>query len=410
MVRQNWIFTRIMCYTKIDKILWWLATMWLVVDSCTGFFLSYGIDMPLSQVYKLFVLFLIAIRLIENRKTLIIVWCSLMYIAFYLLHLSLIASSIKDPLLMLSKFLSLLYLYLYFCFSFEKFPQIAIANSRKVMIVGWWVLAFNIIIGIMGYGVPTYKEENVELGVKGFFFAGNELGGILAVLAPFMFYWLIVRLSGLRLFILYLFVILVGVLIGSKTAILATLLSAIVVPLLYLPIRKKILLIVIGTIIIICLLPFFASLISDSSIGAIERWSYFYNTGGIERLVFSGRDEFWELKKRDFYNSDFNVRWFGMGLDGTVKSVERDHFDTMLTFGYIGLGFVLFFFLSLLIKAVLYRRHNSLIRLVIFSDLLVLCVAFIAGHVWYSAMASIYIALFNAFVFLHQKEKLYEKE
>lgn len=398
-----------MCYTKVDKILWWMATIWLVVDSFTGFFLSYGVNVPLSQVYKLSVLLLISIRLIRNKKSLIFVWGSLMYIVCYILHLTFIVSDSKEALLMLSKFMSLLYWYLYFCFSFENFPQVAIANSKKVMIVGWGVLAFNIIAGLMGYGVPTYKGDNAELGVKGFFFAGNELGGILAVLAPFMFYWLIARLSGLRLFLSYLFVIAVGVLIGSKTAILVTLLSAIVVPLLYLPVRKKLLLIIIGVLVIICLVPFFVSFISDSSIGAIERWSYFYNTGGAERLIFSGRDEFWELKKRVFYQSDFIVRLFGMGLDGSLKVVERDHLDTLLTFGYIGLGFVLFFFLFLLIKAILYRHRNSLMKLVIFSDLLVLCVAFIAGHVWYSAMASIYIALFNAFVFVHQKGRLYEK-
>lgn len=399
-----------MYYTKIDKILWWMATMWLVVDSFTGFFMSSGINIPLSQVYKLFVLFLITIRLISINKTLIIVWGSFMYIACYFLHLSLIASNFTEPILMLSKFLSLVYLYLYFCFSFKKFPEIAILNSKKVLLVGWLVLAFNIIMGLLGFGVPTYKGDNAELGVKGFFFAGNELGGILAVLAPFMFYWLIIRLSGLKLFLSYLFVLIIGFLIGSKTAILATFLSAIVIPFWYLPVRKRIRLMILGLIIIICSIPYIIDLISNTTIGAIERWTYFYNSGGLERLVFSGRDEFWDLKKEAFYNSDFSIRLLGMGASDNSKIVERDHLDAMLIFGYLGLMFIILFFFSLLIKTILHRHTNSLVKIVFFSNLLVISIGYMAGHVWFSASASVYIALINAFVCVSHNGRLYEKE
>lgn len=396
-----------MSYTKLDRLLWWMATMWLVVDSCTGFFISYGLNVSLSQAYKLLILFFIAIRLTCNRKALIFVWGSFLYISCYFLHLVLIGNDFKEPILMLSKFLSLLYLYLYFSFSFKIFPQRAIINSEKVMIVSWLLLAFNIIMGVMGYGIPTYN--NAELGVKGFFFAGNELGGILSVLSPFMFYYWIVRLSGLRLFIAYMFVIVIGILIGTKTAILTTLLSAIVVPLLYLPVRKKIWFLIVGIMLISFSVSFFITLISEFFIGAIERWTYFYDTGGMNRLMLSGRDEFWELKKQTFFHSDINVQLFGMGMNGSVKLVEQDHLDALLTFGYIGLTIILSFFLFLLVKAVLHRHCNSLVKLVLFSDLQIIGIGFVAGHVWFSAMVSIYIALINAFVFVYHDGRIYEK-
>ena len=396
-----------MLYRKLDKLLW--CILWLVVDSCTGFFMSYGIKLPISQAYKLLVLCLIAIRLSCLKRGVTFIWFSLIYTACYLLHLLLATNEFKEAILMLSKFLSLLYLYLYFCFSFKTFPQIAIANSEKVMIVGWFVLAFNILIGAMGYGIPNYKGDNAELGVKGFFFAGNELGGILSVLAPFMFYWLFVRLSGIRLFVTYLLVLVLGILVGSKTAILVTLLSAIVVPLIYLPVRKKVLLIFLGVVAIGCLSSFFMYYISSSSIAAIERWTYFYDTGGMERLLFSGRDEFWELKKQTFFHSDFMVRLLGMGISGSVKVVERDHLDALLTFGYIGFLIVCFFFISLFLKAFLHRYRNSLVKLILFSDILIIGIGFIAGHVWFSAMASLYIALINAFVFVCHNGRIYEK-
>ena len=195
--------------------------------------------MPLSQLFKLLLLVLVIVRLYKNRFVFFSLFVLLLYIAWYFLHLAMIDKDFVTPMLLLSKFLSLLFLYLYFRMSFINFPVITIRNARKAMIIAWFVVAFNVVAGLMGYGVPSYGEDAEDMGVKGFFFAGNELGGIMAVLVPFMVYQILIRISGFKALIAYIVIILVGVLIGTKSSLLVTLLSVIMVPILYMSSKKR---------------------------------------------------------------------------------------------------------------------------------------------------------------------------
>lgn len=379
--------------------------IWLIIDSITGLFISYGINMPLSQLFKLLLLVLVIVRLYKNRFVFFSLFVLLLYIAWYFLHLAMIDKDFVTPMLLLSKFLSLLFLYLYFRMSFINFPVITIRNARKAMIIAWFVVAFNVVAGLMGYGVPSYGEDAEDMGVKGFFFAGNELGGIMAVLVPFMVYQILIRISGFKALIAYIVIILVGVLIGTKSSLLVTLLSVIMVPILYMSSKKRFIFILGLTIITGLSFSYVSNMLEDVSIGAIDRWSYFYDTGGLMRLIFSGRDEYWEQSKLLFFNSDFMTQMFGMGAEG--KFVERDHLDFLLVFGYSGLAVIILFLLYLLLSSIHCRHHNSLMKVVIFSNFLVLGIGYMAGHVWFSAMASVYIALLNAFTYIHYNGILY---
>lgn len=57
--------------------------------------------------------------------------------------------------------------------------------------------------------------------------------------------------------------------------------------------------------------------------------------------------------------------------------------------------------------AIRYRHNNSLVKVVIFSDLLILGIGYIAGHVWFSGMASVYIALINVLPLVRYRGTLY---
>lgn len=395
-------------YSLIDRVLWGMAFIWLIVDSITGFFISYGTNMPLSQLFKFFLLVLVVVRLLKYKKNILIFYLFLLYIAWYFLHLSFINVDFASPILLLSKFLSLFFLYLYFRLCIIYLPLKTVLKARNVMVVGWIIVALNIMAGIMGFGIPTYGEDSDNMGIKGFFFAGNELGGIMAVLTPFMVYLVLKNLSGLKAILAYIIIILVGVLIGTKSSILATLLSVIFVPMLYMPLVKRLKMLFSLIILTIITIYFLNYRFDDFSINALDRWMYFYDTGGISKLIYSGRDIFWEIKKEHFLNSGIMTQLFGMGAEG--KSVERDHLDFLLIFGYLGLIFIVLFFLYLLLTAIRYRYNNSLVKVIIFSDVLVLGIGYMAGHVWFSAMASLYIALLNALVFVCYNKILFGKK
>lgn len=394
-------------FSLIDYALWGMFFIWLIIDSITGFFIFIGHNIPLSQLFKLFIIFLIIVRLHKNKSNFCFFYLLLFYIVWYFLHLALINENFTNAVSILLKFLSIVFLYLYFRFCVINFQDKTIINARKTLVIAWIIVAFNVVLGLLGYGIPSYGENEKDMGVKGFFYAGNELGGIMAVIVPFIVYLVKVRLSGYKTAVAYIIITLIGVLIGTKSCILVTLLSVFIVPLLYTSTKNRLRILLCFVIIIIALISIISPFFDTISISAIDRWTYFYNTGGLTQLIFSGRDEFWEMKKEAFFYSPFFTQMFGMGVEG--KAVERDHLDSLISFGYIGLFAVLLFFFYLLFVAIKSRKNNSLMKVVIFSDLLVLGIGYMAGHVWYSAMASIYIALFNSFSFVKYKGFLYGK-
>ena len=146
-------------FSFIDYLLWGMAFLWLIVDSITGFFISYGVDMPLSQLFKLLLLALVIVRLYKYKAAFLSFYLLLLYIAWYFLHLSLINVDFVSPMLLFSKFLSLLFLYAYFRICILNFPLKTVLYARNVMVIAWLVVAFNVIVGLMGYGIPSYGED-----------------------------------------------------------------------------------------------------------------------------------------------------------------------------------------------------------------------------------------------------------
>lgn len=389
----------------IDHLLWGMVFVWLIIDSITGFFMSNGAHIPLSQLFKLAILFFVAIRIYKYKHSFHLLCFVLLYVVFYILHLLLINVDIINPMLWLSKFLSIIFLYEYFrIYMFER-PMKAMLNIQKALIIGWFIVAFNVIMGLMGYGNSSYGGDAEDMGVKGFFYAGNELGGIMAVLVPFMVYLVQVRLSGIRALFAYAIILLIGFSIGTKTCMLITLLSVIFVPLLNVTSTKKWIILLGWIIFIVVSYSSLIILFENSFSGLINRWTYSYNEGGILNLIFSGRHEFWAAKKDLFFQSSLITQLLGMGMEG--KSIERDHLDALLIFGYWGEIIIVSFFFYLVVKAIRYRHNNSYVRIVIFSDLLILSVGYMAGHVWFSGMASVYIALINVLPFIHYKGMLF---
>ena len=390
-------------FSLLDKLLWGMSFIWLIVDSITGYFISFGGNMPLSQIFKLLLLIFIVIRLARIRFCFKLFFFVLLYISWYFLYLTLIDADLVAPILLLSKFLTVIFFYVYFRYLVSKNPIQTIANTQKTIVIAWFVVACNVILGLMGYGVGTYgDEEEIDMGVKGFFYAGNELGGVMAVLSPFMVYWVRNRWTGLKLMIVLLIIAGIGIVIGTKTSILVTLLAVIGIPYLYSSPAKRVRFVIIFLVILLFASLYLIDFILESDIALVDRWTYFYDIGGTTKLFFSGRDDFWNEKKDLFFNSNIFTQLFGIGLEG--KMVERDHLDFLLTFGYLGLVAVVSFYLYLLIIAIKNRHNNPLSKVIIFSDILILGIGYLAGHVWYSAMASVYIALLNALVFVPCKK------
>ena len=139
----------------------------------------------------------------------------------------------------------------------------------------------------------------------------------------------------------------------------------------------------------------------------MDRWIWFYERGGIEEIIFSGRDKFWQDEKSEFFNSNIFVQLFGLGESRTV---EMDPFDTLLNYGYVGVLICYSFYIYLFIKSWKYRRKNMIAKFVLYVNILILGASSFAGHIIYSGMASWLIALINTLIYIPNHVLLEKKK
>lgn len=392
-------------YSYREYFIWLIVSCWLIIDSLNGLFAWKGINLPISQFFKLIILFLLILSLLKKKKYQIIISLIFIYIAFYFTILAINNYSFLESFLSFSRFLTLLLFYLYAIDSIKILQERDLIKIKRIINIGIIIFSLNIILGILGFGRSTYGST--DFGLKGLFNAGNELGGLLAVMAPFVVYLIIVNLYGILKYISLLFVLIIGSLVGTKTAILCVFSSVFLLPLFYYNTKLKLITLFLYCSATLIVLYIISNYFSADFNSLIDRWVYIYDNGGLSQLTFSGRDLFWEQKKHEFYNASFVSQFFGIGVTNN-KLIEQDYLDSILMYGYFGGGLIILFFFYLLLNAYIKRNNNSLGKTIIFSDLLVIGIGFIAGHVWFSAMASIYIALMNALIYIKSKNILFK--
>jgi len=380
---------------KIQNLSLNLFCIWLFVDCINGFLLTNSIGIPISQLYKIIILGLLSITLLKQDKGLYHIYIILGYIIILILHLSInsVNPQLGKTLNHIMRFLMTIMIY----FSIKNY---AINNSlktyihiNKVFTINSYVLVINILLGLVGIGYSSYAEG---LGYKGFFYAGNEISGLMIIIFPFILYkmgecysYRSHKYIGTAIIFLT-----TAALLGTKTSILHILITIVVLPNLDFK-HKNITKIILGVSIgLFILLGGFYILLDN--LGLIERWIYFYEKGGVENLIFSGRTEFWNEEKKTILNSNLVNQIFGLGGSQTV---EMDPFDTFLNYGYIGLVMCYaFYFYLLFISIKTYKNKNS--RLVIFINITIIMASSFAGHILYSGMASCFIALINILVYI----------
>ncbi|MDE5886268.1 MAG: O-antigen ligase family protein [Muribaculaceae bacterium] len=383
---------------KTDSILWLCFTLWLIIDTITGYFLNSGISFPLSQGFKILILLLLIIRIIKKGIYLKLTVFLLLYISIFIVVLSLHERAILPTFSHLTKLISTLYLYIYFCIGIDIWHSGYIYKSYKILKIAFIIVGLNIALGIFGIGFHTYPDEQV--GYKGFFFAGNELGGVIVAVLPFMQYVIFKNASLKHYIIISSIILFLSVILGTKSVLIICFLTSFIVPWLLgnKKMKRRILLfaVIIGTPVLSYLI--LKMIQSESEL--FLKLAYSYNTNGILGLIFSGRDEFLLTRGSDYYNGDLFTLLFGLGENITV---EMDPFDSLLNYGIIGFFTNIFIFLFLLKRAYKCKYNNTFVRILIFQNWLTLFMAIIAGHILYSSMAGLYIALTNSFALIKSK-------
>lgn len=382
---------------KICSLFFKLTLFWLIIDCINGFCISNGINLPISLLYKFIIAILLIFGLIKIKDGIKLVSFIIIYTIFLILHLSInvLSPQIGTTINHLFRFIISVLIYFFTIKYIKLFPLWSYNSIRKTFNIGTIIVVINILAGLLGFGYSAYYKG--ETGFRGYFNAGNELSGVVMILFPFVLYELGLK-YGLKSkqYISTLLILLTTVaLMGTKTALLVMLLTIPIIPLLY---KKHINIVKLAIIfsLSILILGIILYHVLDS-FGLLNRWLWFYDKGGLERLIFSGRDGFWEKEKVEFYNANLFIQLFGLGESRTV---EMDPFDALLNYGYVGFFLCYTFYFYLLIKSWRYRKKNMIAKLIFYINILILGASSFAGHIIFSGMASWLIALINTLIYI----------
>ncbi|NLN26534.1 MAG: hypothetical protein GX163_12985 [Bacteroidetes bacterium] len=379
----------------------------LPVDMINGILLKGGIQFFISigQLYKLFVLLLVIIRLAIKPKVdfLIVIGVFILFtipsIIQFFKNDFYTPRIVFDDIIKTSKYISIFIALIYFRRVF-RFPKIFTRKLLKNWIIfSYIVFAINILLKYVGLGFPFYDYNNT--GTTGFFYAGNEISALHLILYGIIAYQLYeIKHAKWKFYLFFLFNLFLGITITSKTAMLGTVMvTGLIIAnpenLNKINLRKLIIWFSSIAILIPLTIYFAIRLLRDSLIW--HRFYYFYHKWDFVTFIFSQRnlrvEKMWPIYKEQW---SFLEQMIGGGqyyYENQLKSViEIDFFDILFAYGIIGaLIFVLVIILLFLIAYVQYRNGYPYARLSLLMLVVLTLESSIAGHVFNSGIAGIFI-------------------
>lgn len=380
----------------IDKFIWLIINYILLIDSINGFLLYEGLNLPLSQFIKILLILLISIRLANYRYGIYVILVLCYSLLLFSYWASFCPNLIGESFNSIFKFLSVILIFLYIKKSITLYPEQIFKKTHKAITINAVILSINIILGVLGIG---YAQYDGEIGSRGFFYSGNEISGVMLIIFPYLLYYVKHRHSGLsgKYIIVSVTLLAVALLATTKTAILGCVIAICLIPrlctILHSQKKKRKYLLPIILLTISCILYYG---LKDS--GIWERWSFLYEKDGLTGLLLSGRNIIVANKMGKYLETDSIHKILGMGHD---DGVEIDPFDTLFYYGIIGVIIVYGFYIYLLFKANTYRQkgYHPYASLAWLVDFLILSASSLAGHIIFSGMSSIFIALINGLTF-----------
>jgi len=369
---------------------------YLFVDTFNGIIIR-NYAFSFSPIYKILLLSLMLYILLKRKIYTPIILLSF-FIIFILLHIGEgIYSSLE--LFWILKFIMIVASFYFFKYliSINKFYVV-----KTMFIISFCVISFNMFIGALGYGYAQYGRN--DIGTRGLFYAGNEVGGLLITTSIFVLSYFLLKKEFYKYLFISLVILTLAVLLTSKVALFGSALIIFILPMINiistsngLVIGKTSFRIVgVSTMIFVFLVPY-TIYYALYEMNLIARISYWMSKVDFITLFYSGRnlladDIFHFLQNQDI---SFNT-FFGYGYAQIIavagRSVELDAVDLFMLYGIIGVvtiyGFFLFNYFS-------NRKKKSTVYIykpyVQFGILFLLLLSISSGHIINSGVAGIMI-------------------
>jgi len=356
---------------------------YLLVDTVNGLFVSIGLPNVVSALFKqglLVILLLFALQF-EPRRFFWCLCCLLAILVWALLRFFLVDD--LDFLYAFQESIKVIYLFV-IVLVVSTFHSLSPLKLHLILLAAIGVVAINVIFSLAGFGLSTYQD----FGAKGFFYSGNALSGVIVICASFLLMKAFNQ-SVFRFAMITLVLSAVALLIGTKGGFLGVLICALITMLFNLNLRTMLygVLVIVGATALV--LAFWEQLQQNP---LYERVIFFYENGGLTRVIFSGRDgklmRIWPV----LIHADL-AQWL-LGLDMSdmlrvagIRRAEFDWFDMQITFGVL-LSLLVYGGYVAIFARLLIAEKNYIVLAAICAFLVLFMVSSIAGHVLYNGMVT----------------------
>lgn len=426
---------------KILNILYLFILLQPIIDIITSLmtkFLDFRITLGLVVRGLLFVFSIIYILFISKSKY---KKASTIYLSI-LLVFALLYFVTKPSMFVSKTFIisEIIYMFKYFytlvmlLSLFNIFDDFKPNNRRifKLLQIELFIYCFTIVLAnVTGTAFATYSYG---AGNSGWFYAGNEIGIIIALLFPLVF--LLINKAQTFYILLYVIPIILAIqIIGTKTSMLGLILPTILFFLYYLiRIRKGkfkqfVMVTIMLTIIIVPTqdLPVIKNM--KNSVESLERREAIpenkkdkdYTDDKVTKLVFSDRDYVNKKIKRIYTNSNITSKLFGIGFtkrqefDSKIieKTIELDYHDIFYRYGIIGFLIYISPFVLITLSAVklcIKKRFRLNIKQLLlgYISYVGLGIAAIVGHTLGAPAVSFYVVIALVLLMYYLKNDQYK--
>lgn len=389
---------------KLEYLVYILLLMTPFFDTLNGMLIFYKINFSIAILLKGLIIILTLLYLLM-KKNLTIVFISIGFILLLGIKNFMQEDNLSIELIWVIK--------IYFFMILFLFMKETINGNYKMVHIYFKILLFSIIFNILGgflfgYGFVAY--EGTDLGSKGFYYAGNELGGVFISLSAYVAIILIHKKSTFKYILGFVFLLFLSLLTTMKSSILGTLLVFMAVPFIYAYtnmnnfIMPRWIFYMIGFFIIILsiLLPISFYYVYYV-LGLETRLGYALNNASLLSAILSHRDV-WAVQMMQYFseNSSYYTVLFGYAYEIAFRLFgnrsEIDIVDILFSYGLLGVILIYGFWLNILYRFIFLK--TKLTGYILYAAILIFLVSFMSGHILNSGIGAVPFAILFSLAYL----------
>ena len=369
-----------------------------ILDLITGLCLhTLGINLTLGIIVRvLFLVFICIITLFTFKKKNVLIPYLIIGLYFILYTIGKLVFKDTNLFTEIQNLVKVFYFPILLVSIYSIKDEIRISNLTLFTVMFTYLILI-FIPTLLNLGYDTY--EIAKVGTLGFFNSANEISGIISLLTPTMLIVLFSSKNIIPKLVLALIYIVVILMVGTKTPILALGIT-IGISVLYLWIKsikaKKyknvfislfaVIILGISLILVIPKTNFYKNIrIHLDYLELDSITEVFTDKELVDHFIFSSRLKFLDNKAALYNKSNTYLKIFGIGYLKNYKAtkmIEMDYFDILFSHGIV--GFIIFFGITvpILVKIVREKRKVDYEYVMNYTSLLLIIIlAFFTGHI-----------------------------